>query len=183
MKGSKAELCIKQSCFAEYFPGSSVRPLSQVGFPAWDGPCCFGQRCHTLCPCLWGWAISAWHGVTLYHACFPITMSAFWVPSLCQRGPDVSSCAVFNCQTNSSFYWSPSEGCMLSSAFHITEKLCNLFFTNIKNKKLSFQKKFRYTFRKGLVLLNVMYATHNIATFKYTCTHTKPFWIIMSRRR
>lgn len=80
---------------------------------------------------------------------FPITMSACWALSLCQRGPDVSSCVNFDCQANPASYWSPSEGCMLSSAFHITEKLCNLFFKNTKNRKLSFQKSLVAPLGKG----------------------------------
>lgn len=186
-KDWKAELCIKQNWFAERFPGSSVTPVSQLGFPAPDETDCLMWRCDTLCSCLWGWTISTLHGVTLYHADFssqPWALSELFLSTKeVQRCPDVSWCVIFNCQTNlASYLMSPPEGCMLSSAFHIIEKLCNLFFKNIKNKKLSFHKKFSYTFREGLLFLNCIYPTHNITTFKYNA-HTKSYWIIISRRR
>lgn len=42
---------------------------------------------------------------------------------------------------------------------------------NIKHKKLSFHKKFGYTFREGLLFVDCIYPTHNITTFKYMYTH------------
>lgn len=150
-KDSKAELCMKQSCFAEYSPGSSVRPLSQLGFPAWF-PMEPAASCRGVAHCAPVSGAEPSQLDTVSHSnmpVFPITMSTCWALSLCQRGPDVSSCVDFDCQTNPASYWSPSEGCMLSSAFHITEKLCNLFFKNTKNRKLSFQKSLVAPLGKG----------------------------------